>query len=62
MKSSKLKKITDEIIGIDDKICSCSSIVGDIIISEENKKGKTSLGKIMDSLRKKKQEKGKNKE
>ena len=53
MKLGKFKKITDDMIGMDDKICSCSSIVGDIIVSKENKKKKTSLRKIMDSLRKK---------
>jgi hypothetical protein len=53
MKSTKSKKITDEMIGMDDKICSCSSIVGDIIISQgENKKSKASLKKIICSLRK----------
>jgi len=51
MKSSKLKKITDEMIGMDDKICSCSSIVADIIVSEENKKKKLFLRKIMKSLK-----------
>jgi len=51
MKFSKLKKITDEMIGTDDKICSCSSIVGDIIVSEENKKEKPFLRKIMESLK-----------
>jgi hypothetical protein len=53
MKPGKFKKIIDEMIGMDDKICSCSSIVGDIIISQgENKDKKASLRKIMDSLRK----------
>ncbi len=57
MKSSKLKKITNEMIGRDDKICSCSSIVGDIIISnQENKDKKPSLKKIMASLRKDKKD------
>lgn len=55
MKSSKTKKITDEMIGMDDRICSCSSIVGDIILDRNKKsKNKASLKKIMDSLRKKK--------
>lgn len=52
MKSRKIKKITDDMIGIDDRICSCSSIVGDIIVHAENKKGKTSLKKITKLLRK----------
>lgn len=53
MESSKGKKITDEMIGMGDKICSCSSIVGDIILSQkETKEKKNSLKKIMESLRK----------
>jgi 16S rRNA G1207 methylase RsmC len=46
MKSRKIKKISDDMIGIDERICSCSSIVGDIIVHAENKKGKNSLKKI----------------
>ncbi len=57
MKSKKTKKITDDMIGTDDKICSCASIVGDIIISnQENKDKKPSLKKIMASLRKDKKD------
>jgi hypothetical protein len=53
MKSTKVKKITDNMIGMDNKTCSCSSIVGDIIISRgENKQSKASLRKIVYSLRK----------
>jgi len=57
MKSSKTKKIndkkiTDEMIGMDDRICSCSSIVGDIILDRNKKsKNKASLKKIIDSMK-----------
>lgn len=57
VKSSKTKKIndkkiTDEMIGMDDRICSCSSIVGDIILDRNKKsKNKASLKKIMDSMK-----------
>ncbi len=55
MKKRKLKKITNEMIGMDDKICSCSSIVGDIIIeTNERREKKPSLRKITESLRKNK--------
>jgi len=53
VKSAKVKKITDNMIGMDHKTCSCSSIVGDIIISQgENKKSKASFRKIVYSLSK----------
>ncbi len=53
MKSGKFTKITDDMIGVDDKLCSCSSVVGDIILFHETgKKKKTSLKKITESLRK----------
>lgn len=53
MKSKKLKEITDNMIGTDEKICSCASKVVDTIISRgKNKKRKTPLRKIMDSLKK----------
>ncbi len=71
MKSGKFTKITDDMIGVDDKICSCSSVVGDIILFHETvKKKKNSLKKIAKSLRRDgrllltegtKQEKGKKK-
>jgi hypothetical protein len=52
MKSGKFTKITDDMIGVDDKICSCSSVVGDIILFHETvKKKKNSLKKIAKSLR-----------
>ena len=57
VKSSKTKKIndkniTDEMIGMDDRICRCSSIVGDIILDRNKKsKNKASLKKIMDSMK-----------
>ena len=53
MKSKKFKKITDDMIGMDDKICSCAAKVVESILShDENKENKTSLRKIMDSLKK----------
>lgn len=51
MKSGKFMKITDDMIGMDDKICSCAAKVVDTIISHGKKK-KTSLRKITESLRK----------
>lgn len=57
MKSRKFKKITDDMIGMDEKICSCASKVVDMIISRgKNKKRKTPLRKIVDSLKKGKRE------
>lgn len=56
MKASKTKKITDEMIGMDERICSCSSIVGDIILDRSKKsKNKASLKKIMYSMKKRKE-------
>lgn len=53
MKSPKGEKITDELIGMDEKICKCSSIVADIIIvSDKEKEEKTSLSSIVDSIKK----------
>ena len=56
MKSNKpkeIKEITDDMIGNADRICSCASTVGDLIISmNEGKHKKTSLRKIVDSLKK----------
>lgn len=53
MKSGKSKEITDDMIGMDEKICSCASKVVDMIISRgKNKKRKTPLRKIVDSVRK----------
>jgi hypothetical protein len=46
MKSGKFKKITDDMIGMDDKLCSCASEEVDILISRaENEKGKISQRK-----------------
>lgn len=55
MKTRKIKKISDEMIGMDDRICSCSSVVGDIILDRSKKrKNKASLKKILYSMKKEK--------
>lgn len=57
MKRKKPKEITDDMIGEADKVCACSAIVGDIIITtNEAKKKKASLKEILDSIGNKEQE------
>jgi hypothetical protein len=48
MKRKKFKKITDEMIGHADRVCSCSETVGEMIISAEDKKA--SLKETLESL------------
>ena len=40
MKARKFKEITDEMIGMDERVCSCASKVIDMIITADDKKGK----------------------
>lgn len=37
MKSAEQDQITDEMIGTDDKICRCSSVIADMISSSESR-------------------------
>lgn len=53
MKRKKLHEITDDMIGRADKVCRCSSVVGDIIIAKnEGRRKKTSLKKLKSALEK----------
>lgn len=54
MKPSKKEPITDEMIGLDDKICRCSSVVADIISSGSNDKESESFRKALSALAKEK--------
>lgn len=57
MKRKKPEEITDELIGEADKVCACSAIVGDIIAAtNEAKKKKTSLKRLLALIREKKRE------
>jgi hypothetical protein len=57
VKRKKPKEITDDMIGEADKVCACSAIVGDIIAAtNEAKKKKSSLKRLLDSIKEKKQE------
>jgi hypothetical protein len=54
------RKITDEMIGNADGVCSCSSVVGEIIEHVEiGEKRKSSLREIVKSLKKGHRESGK---
>lgn len=48
----KKTAITDQMIGMDDKLCSCSSLVGEML-RDGNKEGKKrpSLKEIVDSMK-----------
>lgn len=49
----KPEEITDELIGEADKICACSAVVGEIILAtNEKKRKKKSLAKILSSINK----------
>jgi hypothetical protein len=52
-KKSKINKITDDMIGMDDRICSCASRIVDTVISNNVKMSDpvTSLKTIMSSLK-----------
>ncbi len=53
LKSRKFKKISDEMIGMDDRICSCASRVADMILSQEEKaEDRVTLRETADSLKK----------
>ncbi len=61
MKRKKQEEITDEMIGEADKVCACSAIVGDIIISAneaKKKKKKASLKELLNSVEKKEEDGG----
>lgn len=51
----KFKEITDEMIGMDDKICNCASVVVDMIIAQENKEEPAPLPALTKSIKKKRQ-------
>ena len=50
LKSRRFKEITDEMIGMDDRICSCASRVADIII--EGSGDKVAYGKVTNAPKK----------
>lgn len=53
MKSRKFKEITDDMIGMDDRICNCASKVVDILVAlDETKKSSSSVRGIVDSIKK----------
>ncbi len=53
MKRKKTREISDEMIGRAEKVCRCSSLVGDIIIARNREKGgKASLRELKESLEK----------
>ena len=54
MKSKKTKKITDELIGCDEKVCSCSVRIAELISSGNEKGEDPSLAQTLATLRRKK--------
>ncbi len=56
MKSSKFKEISDEMIGMDERVCNCASKVTDMILSPDNNnegaEGVTARGNIRRPLKK----------